>query len=233
MQSWTFLADLFLKYQFDRSRGVVRELREYLESIQWLDMDIAECVGVGSFCRRSLRGGNGVLEIVNALDKALPAHVRLHLFGLKGNALAALSHHPRIASVDSMAWDVSARRQRPVGRTSEFRIQCMDKWVRRQHTQMLTLGRGAGAQMSFSTLLEDAVLTDFESCVLEAIALQHADLILSRDMEYLDAVLSTKRDAATAIALVRQLGASDACLTALDELIAGLGDRVVQLQSAH
>lgn len=208
--------------------------QEYLESIEWMaPAHWPSLVGVGSVCRRHLRGGDGVLEILSALDGALPPHVKLHLFGLKGNMLAALSHHPRIASVDSMAWDVAARRERPVGRTADFRIQCMERWVRTQQAQLLTQARGAGVQGTFSVLFEGIARTDFETLVLEALALQHADLILSNDLAYPNAVLSTKRDAPTAMAIVRQRGASDACLTALDELIAGLGDRVAHLQSLH
>lgn len=60
-------------------------------------------VGVGSVCRRDVAG---VLAVVAALDAALPAHVRLHLFGVKSQALSTLLRwYPhRLASIDSMAW---------------------------------------------------------------------------------------------------------------------------------
>ncbi|MGH8240389.1 MAG: hypothetical protein ACREXP_25690, partial [Steroidobacteraceae bacterium] len=61
---------------------------------------------------------------------------------------------------------------------------------------------------------------------------QHADLILSRDVSLLDAVWSAKRDAATAIAWVRQRRVSKKELTALDELIDGLAQRVELLRAS-
>lgn len=93
-------------------------------------------LGVGSMCRRRVHGPNGILTIVEALDRTLPPGVGLHLFGVKGEALRYLSDHPRIASVDSMAWDFAARRQVPVGRTSEMRIDVMHQWVRRNASQL-------------------------------------------------------------------------------------------------
>lgn len=86
-------------------------------------------VGVGSMCRRHLHGPHGILAIVDALDRVLPPHVRLHLFGVKGEALAYLGGHPRIESVDSMAWDMAARRAHPTGRTADKRIAHMHGWA--------------------------------------------------------------------------------------------------------
>lgn len=128
-----------------------------------------------------------------------------------------------------MAWDIAARRERPRLRTTEFRIDCMDRWVSKQQAQVSRYARGAGLQTTLSMLVDDMSLTDDESIALEALALQHADLILSHDMLYLDAVWSVKRDAMTIIALVRQRRMSDACFVALDEVIAGLGERVAEL----
>lgn len=94
--------------------------------------DLPALVGLGSVCRRPLGGRTGVLRVVAALDRALPRHVRLHLFGVKGSAITALAGHPRILSVDSAAWDVSARRQRHTGRTVAFRAGVMQDWYRAQ-----------------------------------------------------------------------------------------------------
>lgn len=67
-------------------------------------------VGVGSVCRRHLHGPEGLLTILGGLHRMLPARVRLHLFGVKGNVLGHLHHiGDRVASVDSMAWDFAAR----------------------------------------------------------------------------------------------------------------------------
>ena len=93
-------------------------------------------LGVGSMCRRHVHGPNGILAIVEALDRVLPDGVGLHLFGVKGTALRFLSDHPRIASVDSMAWDFAARPQVPIGRTADKRIDLMHAWVRRNASQL-------------------------------------------------------------------------------------------------
>lgn len=68
-------------------------------------------VGLGSICRRQMGGPDGVIAIVDRLDVVLPPHVTFHLFGVKGSAAAALRDHPRIASIDSAAWDAAARRE--------------------------------------------------------------------------------------------------------------------------
>ncbi len=104
---------------------------EHLPLASW-----PKLLGVGSMCRRRVHGPNGILTIVEALDRELPPGVGLHLFGVKGDALRFLSDQPRIASVDSMAWDFAARRQIPVGRTADKRIDVMHDWVRRNASQL-------------------------------------------------------------------------------------------------
>jgi len=72
---------------------------------------LPELVGLGSVCRRELNGPEGLIAVLDALHAALPSHVRLHLFGVKGELLALLHRWGgRVASVDSMAWDDAARR---------------------------------------------------------------------------------------------------------------------------
>lgn len=70
---------------------------------------LPELVGVGSVCTRPLHGPEGLLPILQELDRQLPSHVRLHLFGVKGSALRHLRGHPRVLSMDSMSWDDRAR----------------------------------------------------------------------------------------------------------------------------
>lgn len=109
----------------------------------WLPEDYLRCagmvpelpalVGVGSVCRRALLGPDGVLAIVKALDRALPPHVRLHLFGVKGTAVEALAGHPRVHSADSAAWDFAARRAaNSQSNTIARRTEHMGRWYRRQ-----------------------------------------------------------------------------------------------------
>jgi hypothetical protein len=76
-----------------------------------------ELVGVGSMCRRHLGGMDDLVAVVDRLDKVLPPHTKLHLFGVKSQGIAALSGHPRVASVDSMAWDMDATATARRGRT--------------------------------------------------------------------------------------------------------------------
>jgi len=106
-------------------------------------------VGVGSMCRRQIHGPHGVLAIVEALDRVLPQQTRLHLFGVKGTALAYLAGHPRIASVDSMAWDFAARCAVPTGRTAARRIEFMHEWTSR------TQQRASGARRPYEMALFD------------------------------------------------------------------------------
>lgn len=86
-------------------------------------------VGVGSVCRRPLKGGTGLLAVVDRLDRELPAGVQFHLFGVKSAALSYLVTCSRVASVDSMAWDMAARRS---GRGVDHRARTLLSWHRGQ-----------------------------------------------------------------------------------------------------
>ncbi len=68
-------------------------------------------IGVGSMCRRQTRGPDGLVAVLEHLDRVLPARVRLHAFGVKGDALPYLRHlEHRVVSIDSQAYGVAARR---------------------------------------------------------------------------------------------------------------------------
>lgn len=87
--------------------------------------DLPELVGVGSVCRRAVGGPDGLLRVLHALDEALPAHTRVHLFGVKAylKKLGALAR--RVASVDSMAWDSAASWEaQKLTRASGTRVSC-------------------------------------------------------------------------------------------------------------
>ena len=79
-----------------------------LERMPWaLDFPL---VGIGSMCRRHIHGEHGILHVLDVLDRAfLGSPARLHLFGLKSQAIAIASQHPRVASTDSQAYGVAAR----------------------------------------------------------------------------------------------------------------------------
>lgn len=94
-------------------------------------------VGVGSVCRRQVRGHHGLLAVIDAIDRATPDHVRLHLFGVKSGALQECQRRfpGRVASVDSMAWNMAARwdaRHAGTPCTNEFRAQAMRQWYLKQ-----------------------------------------------------------------------------------------------------
>ena len=101
-----------------------------------------ECVlvGVGSVCRRDLHHPrHGILRILDTVDRELPKGVKLHLFGVKSAALRALRDHPRIASVDSMAYDFRARvtaREAGVSNTLDHRRAAMNEWMSKQASRL-------------------------------------------------------------------------------------------------
>jgi hypothetical protein len=66
-----------------------------------------DLVGVGSVCRKRLLGEDGLMRVLDTLEGVLPTHVRLHLFGVKSAAVSKLKDRPRVASVDSMAWNAA------------------------------------------------------------------------------------------------------------------------------
>lgn len=113
-------------------------------------------VGVGSMCRRATRGPDGIVAIVDELDRRLPEGIRLHLFGAKStSAEALLQFGRRIDSIDSQAYGVQARREadrrRAVdprfSKTNVFLAGIMTDWYRRQVARM-EAAPGASAQRS-------------------------------------------------------------------------------------
>lgn len=85
-------------------------------------------VGIGSVCRRHLRGSAGLLSI---LDRLVPLGISTHLFGVKGSALDVIGSDmflaPMVRSVDSHAWDYAARMKgiRGIRRKLEF----LNQWI--------------------------------------------------------------------------------------------------------
>lgn len=111
---------------------------DYLRCAEMMG-DLPALVGVGSVCRRQLGGADGIFAVLRALDR-LPQRVRLHLFGVKGSAVGALAGHPRIASVDSMAWDFAARRERErngvASCSTSYRAGYMRRWYGAQRDHL-------------------------------------------------------------------------------------------------
>lgn len=75
------------------------------------DEPLPDLIGVGSVCRRHLRGRKGLMAVIDAIDRKVPRATRLHLFGVKGTALRAITNEfsQREFSADSMAYMYAAR----------------------------------------------------------------------------------------------------------------------------
>ncbi|MDF0491143.1 hypothetical protein PX699_22490 [Sphingobium sp. H39-3-25] len=102
----------------------------------WLSIRPGAILGVGSMCRREIGGPEGLVAVVEHLDRILPAAVRLHAFGVKGSALQYLSaFEGRIASIDSQAYGIAARRdayRRCVSKSDTLVAEHMEVWTRQQ-----------------------------------------------------------------------------------------------------
>jgi len=204
---------------------------EYALCAKWFGMrEWPKLIGIGSVCRRPVHGSTGVLAILQALDAILPQHVQVHLFGVKSEALEVLTRNKRVASVDSMAWDVRARAERRTGRDAAFRIGHMKAWATKQQAIAARQGGGVGMQRMLFNPDDFGGFTDMESLALEALTLQFADLVMGGEIDYLDAVVQSRQDGVIVMALLRNKGLSDATLADFDEVIEGLGDRVEELQ---
>ena len=101
---------------------------DYARAVAWTPPGAA-LIGVGSVCRRSVPG---LVAVVERLDRELDPGTELHLFGVKSEAVRVLKGHPRVFSVDSMAWDFASRRQNRGANTMPKRCAVMTEWYRRQ-----------------------------------------------------------------------------------------------------
>lgn len=97
-------------------------------------------LGVGSMCRRDIHGPEGLIAVIDHLDRVLPAGIRLHAFGVKGTALPfLLPYRHRVASIDSQAYGVGARRAALRGGTSKtdaFVANHLEQWVDAQRARL-------------------------------------------------------------------------------------------------
>jgi hypothetical protein len=93
-------------------------------------------IGVGSMCRREISGPEGLVAVIEHLDRHLPASIRLHAFGVKGSALPYLTPFAhRLASIDSQAYGIAARhdaRRRRVSKSDELVATHLERWTRVQ-----------------------------------------------------------------------------------------------------
>ena len=113
----------------------------------WPDM-----VGVGSVCRRHLKGQHGLWRVLHEIDLVLPAHVKLHLFGVKGPALKELADHPRVVSTDSMAFELHARieaNKTKVSKTVAYRMAALERWIAAQAPVPTPVGAEQNLELAF------------------------------------------------------------------------------------
>lgn len=93
-------------------------------------------IGLGSMCRRAIHGPEGLVAVVEHLDRVLPLGMRLHCFGAKGTALPYLrTFGERVASIDSQAYGIAARRdalKRGISKTDRLVAQHMTRWFLQQ-----------------------------------------------------------------------------------------------------
>lgn len=127
----------------EADRQNVRHPMPVLQGYAWEDYlrcyerlappDDASIIGIGSMCRRHLKGENGLEQVLDRLGRELPKNMKVHLFGIKSTAMAAIAYtHPFVASVDSQAWGVSLRRNHPTGRTNAISVEYMRRFYETQ-----------------------------------------------------------------------------------------------------
>lgn len=137
---------------------------DYLRCFDAMSGSIAEgkVIGVGSMCRRRTAGDDGIVAIVDRLDRELPRGVRLHLFGLKSDGAEAVAMlNARVASIDSQAYGVRARRlanderrrDPSFSKSNAFVAGIMETWWRGQTARM---ARGSTATLQTSLPMPDA-----------------------------------------------------------------------------
>jgi hypothetical protein len=126
------IADRFMPVLQGRSPS---DYERCADALAW-SMIPGRTVGVGSMCRRDVPGPEGLIAVVEHLDRILPVGVRLHCFGVKGSALPFLRpFEQRIASIDSQAYGIAARHdalRRGVSKTDGLVAQHMTRWFLRQ-----------------------------------------------------------------------------------------------------
>lgn len=140
-------------------------------------------IGLGSVCRRHLTDPRpGLFAILEGLEGHLPPGARLHLFGVKGQALERVKMYDWVASVDSMAADFAARvkaRKAGVSNTIAHRIAEVDRWMESASRRVAS---AAGDQFRlpspFATFLQPARSSEprvfsFSPCFVSRNALEN------------------------------------------------------------
>lgn len=150
-------------------------------------------LGVGSMCRRQTAGDDGIVAVVDRLHGALPRGITLHLFGLKSDGAEAVAMlDDRVASIDSQAYGVRARRianderrrDPSYSKSNALVASVMETWWTGQVARM---ARGSVATLQTSLPMppapEPAPATVWDALRLRARAETNA-LILEGDLDW-------------------------------------------------
>jgi hypothetical protein len=152
-----------------------------------------EVIGVGSMCRRTAGGDDGIVSVVERLDRELPKGISLHLFGLKSDGAEAVAMlTPRVASIDSQAYGVRARRLANDARAKDpsfsksnaFVAGVMETWWTAQVARMAR-GQAATLQASLPmpAMREPPPATVIDALRMRARA-ETVTMILDRDLDW-------------------------------------------------
>ena len=151
-------------------------------------------IGVGSMCRRNIAGDDGIVAIVEMLDRVLPPGTTLHMFGVKAASLVPLAGHPRVASIDSCAWDFALRMDVRRGRSMDLRKAAIDAWYLEQQVRLNSPPR-------------PRPFVDVEALraqPMEDETFGYADLVMDGDLEYEDARRYASNDPEVVAAMWRR-----------------------------
>src|SRR3546814_576681 len=114
-----------------------RSPTDYLRSFDLLfdhraPQELPAVMGVGSMCRRP---AGELISTLDALDRTLPAGIRLHLFGVTSDAMRRIAGFKRVASTDSCSYDLADRREALASgarRSNASLVAAMTRFVARQ-----------------------------------------------------------------------------------------------------
>lgn len=151
----------------------------------WGSIRPGALIGVGSMCRRDIHGPEGLIAVIDHLDQILPRGVCLHAFGVKGTALPYLlpfSH--RIASIDSQAYGVGARREAlrtGISKTDRMVADHMEQWLAGQRRRLA--GRPRRLPQQRSAVADPLPIDPWEAAIAQA-RIEIRELIESGDLDH-------------------------------------------------
>ena len=151
----------------------------------WGSLRPGALIGVGSMCRRDIHGPEGLIAVIDHLDQILPAGVLLHAFGVKGTALPfLLPFAHRVASIDSQAYGVGARRaalKAGISKTDRVVADYMEQWLAGQYHRLTERPRRLPQQRPADA--DPPPIDPWEAAIAQA-RTQIRDLIESGDLDH-------------------------------------------------